>query len=132
MTIFQIAAILLTLTALFNYLNYRYIRLPTTIGVMLIALLFSLALIGLNEVGIDFKSQAARLLTAIDFDQTLMKGMLSFLLFAGALQINLNDLAEQKLAIFVLATGGVILSTFIFGTLLYFILQALGLALNWS
>ena len=131
MTTFQIIAILITLTALFSYFNYRYIKLPTTIGVMLIALLASLGLIGLAALGLPgIRETATRIVGSIDFDQTLMQGMLSFLLFAGALHINLNDLAENKWPIAVLSIGGVILATALFGTMIYFLLNTLGLELR--
>lgn len=133
MNIFQIIAILITLTALFSYFNYRYIRLPTTIGVMLMALVVSLLLIGLAALGLPgIRESATRLVAAIDFDATLMQGMLSFLLFAGALHINLTDLAENKWPIAALAMGGVVLSTVIFGTLIYGVLRGLGLQLGFA
>ena len=109
MSVFRIIAVLLTLTALFSYLNYRFIKLPTTIGVMLIALIGSLALIALENLGLSIAPMAAQVLQSVDFGQTLLQGMLSFLLFAGAQQINLNDLAEQKWVITVLAVVGVLL-----------------------
>jgi len=133
MSAFQIIAILVTLTALFSYVNYRYIKLPTTIGVMLIALVASLGLIGLAALGLPgIRETATRIVAAIDFDATLMQGMLSFLLFAGALHINLGDLKENKWPIAVLALGGVILSTFIFATLIYLVLNGLGLGLGFT
>ncbi len=85
MSVFQVIAVLLTLTALFSYLNYRFIRLPTTIGVMLIALIASLGLIALQHFGFSIGPMAARMLQSVDFGQTLLQGMLSFLLFAGGL-----------------------------------------------
>lgn len=119
MNLFDIIAILISLTALFSYLNFRYLRLPTTIGVMLISLLFSISLILLGQVGLDFTRQAETILGRIDFDETLMQGMLSYLLFAGALHVNLEDLARQKWLIGILATIGVVLSTFIIGSLVW-------------
>ena len=106
MTIIQVVALLISLTALFSYLNYRFIKLPTTIGVMLIALLFSLALVGLKELGYPINNFTAQVLGQIDFDATLLQGMLSFLLFAGALQINLNDLRSQRGTIITLSLVG--------------------------
>src|SRR6201993_640744 len=132
MSVFQVIAVLLTLTALFSYLNYRFIRLPTTIGVMLIALIASLALIVLQHFGFSIGPMAARVLQSVDFGQTLLQGMLSFLLFAGALHINLNDLAEQKWAITVLAVIGVLISTFVFGTAIYLVLAWLNLKLSYA
>lgn len=129
MTLFDVIAVLLTLSALFSYINHRYIRLPATIGVMLIAMLLSLALVLTGHFGLPLDAHAARLLSAIDFNQTLLHGMLSFLLFAGALHVNLNDLANQKWVITLLATMGLLVSTFIVGTLAWFLFDALGLAL---
>ena len=122
MSLFDIIAVLITLTALFSYINYCYLKLPTTIGVMLIGLVMSVALILLKIVGLDFTTQAQLIISEIDFNQTLMQGMLSFLLFAGALHINLDDLAKQKWLISSLATVGVVFSTFIIGTLFWLLL----------
>jgi CPA1 family monovalent cation:H+ antiporter len=128
---FQLFAALITLTAIFSYLNYRFLKLPTTIGVMLMALALSLGLIGLQHLGVDFEKLVIQLLKDFQFDQTLMRGMLSFLLFAGALHINLSDLAQEKFAVFSLATIGVVLSTFIMGTGLYFVLRFLEIGLSY-
>ena len=133
MTIFQIFALLITLTALFSYLNHRFIRLPTTIGVMLIALLASLALAGLDRFGLGVRDVAAGLLQRVDFNATLLQGMLSFLLFAGALHIDLSGLREEKWSVTVLSLAGVLISTAVFGTAAYLGLGALGhpLGLAW-
>jgi len=132
MTVFQIIALLITLTAMFSYLNYRYFKLPATIGVMLIALLVSLGLIGAGYFAPWVRDSAVRLLSQIDFDNTLMQGMLCFLLFAGALHINLNDLAEQKGVIAPLAIAGVVISMFVFGTLIHYALGWLGFDLSYA
>ena len=96
MGLLNLIAILLTLSALLNYGNHRYLRLPTTIGVMLIALVLSLVLLGLGAIDIRIEHYARDPLAGVDFNKTLMHGMLSFLLFVGALHVNMNDLAEQK------------------------------------
>ena len=128
MVLLNSAAILMTLAALFAYFNHRFIRLPTTIGIMMIALGLSLLLIVAGELGwIDARPYMAWLMQDIDFYTTLMHGMLSFLLFAGALHVNLNDLDRQKWIIGLLATFGIILSTGIIGGLTYLVLMALGL-----
>jgi len=129
MTVFQIIAILISLTAMFSYLNYRYFKLPSTIGVMLIALLVSLGLIVTGHFAPWIRDGAVRLLNRVDFDNTLMQGMLCFLLFAGALTINLDDLAEQTAVIAPLAIAGVVISMFVFGTLIYFAFGWLGFEL---
>jgi CPA1 family monovalent cation:H+ antiporter len=131
MTAIQIIALLVTLTALFSYLNFKFIRLPTTIGVMLIALVASLGLIGLGHFQPDVEQLAARALKQFQFDDVLLQVMLSFLLFAGSLHINLNELAERRGVISTLAILGVVLSTAIFGTAIYFVLEWLGLKLDY-
>lgn len=130
MTIFQIIALLISLTALFSYLNYRFFKLPATIGVMLIALLVSLGLIAAGQFAPWIHAEAEGVLSRIDFDATLMQGMLSFLLFAGAMHIDLSDLAKQKGVVATLALVGVVISMFVFGTLIYFVLGWLGLPLS--
>lgn len=122
MDLLNILAILVTLTALFSYINYRYIGLPVTIGVMLIALAMSLVLIVLGAFGFGLEKQAETLLRSIDFDKTLLHGMLSFLLFAGALHININDLVERKYIIGSLATVGTVFSMFLVSTLTWLVL----------
>ncbi len=130
MDLFSILAALLTLAALFSYVNYRFIHLPTTIGIMLIALVASMTVVGLHEVGVvDLEAPVRALLDSIDFDRTVLEGMLSFLLFAGALHVNLNDLADEKATIAILATFGVALSTLIVGGLVYVAAAALGIEL---
>jgi len=127
----DVSALLISLAAVFSYINYRYVRLPTTIGLMLIALLVSLGVIVLARVGLDTPETWARhLLDSIDFNVTLLHGMLSFLLFAGALHVNLEDLAKQKWPIAVLASVGVLTSTFIIGGLSWWLLGLLGLHID--
>ena len=129
MNLFDIIALLITLTAIFSFINYCTLKLPMTIGVMLIGLVMSLGLLALKPLGLDLTIQASAILGAIDFNQTLMHGMLSYLLFAGALHVNLTDLANQKWLIASLATLGVLVSTAIIGVLLWFILGLLGIDL---
>jgi len=128
MDLASLIAVILTLSAAFAYLNFRFIGLPTTIGVMLIALALSAGLLALGWLGVaGVAERAARMLAAVNFDKTLMDGMLSFLLFAGALHVNSEDLARKKWSIGLLATAGVLLSTLIVGALTFYLLAALGL-----
>ena len=128
MDILNTAAILITLAALFSYLNYRFLKIPTTIGIMLISLLMSLGLLLLHAIGFSqLEQQAERMVRGIDFYETLMDGMLSFLLFAGALHVNLDDLRKQKWVILSLATFGVLISTFLVGALSWLIFNGLGI-----
>lgn len=132
MSIFEIISILISLTALFSYVNHRYIKLPTTIGVMLISLIMSLFLIILGRLGfIGQEEQIHALLGKIDFSKTLLEGMLSFLLFAGALHVNIDDLLEKKFAILTLSTAGVAASTLLVGTLMYSVSLGLHFNLNY-
>lgn len=126
MGIFEIAAILVTVTALFGYINYRYIKLPATIGTMLVALVISLMLAVLGRFGVDFVASAQEFLARVDFDEALLHGMLGFLLFAGALHIDLNDLAGQKWAVTMLATVGTLVSTLIVGGFSWWVFGLLG------
>lgn len=130
MSVFTTASVLVTLAALFSYINYRFLKIPTTIGIMLISLLMSLGLIVLHMLGWgNLGEQAERMVRGIDLHETLMEGMLSFLLFAGALHVNLNDLKEQKWVILSLATFGVLISTFLIGAMSWLILNQLGIPL---
>ena len=117
---------------MFSYLNYRYFKLPATIGVMLIALLVSAGLIGAGHFAPWIREGAESLLKQIDFDKALMQGMLSFLLFAGALHINLDDLNKQRGVIAPLAIAGVVISMFVFGTLIHWALGWLGFELGYA
>ncbi len=129
MQILNLAALLITLAALFSFVNARYLRLPTTIGLMVISMLGSLLLIGLDSMGLSTLAPAKQAVAMIDFNTTLMHGMLSFLLFAGALHVKLDDLMEQKWVISALASLGVVISTFIIGTLTWYSLGLFGLAI---
>ena len=115
MRLFDIIAILITLSAVFSWFNYRFLKLPPAIGLMLIALLMSLTLLlpipGSEGLELDVK----RMLGSIAFDETVLHGMLGFLLFAGALHVRLSDLAQHKWVILLLASIGVIISTVLVG-----------------
>ena len=128
MGLFEIAAVLIVLTALFSYVNYRTIGLPTTIGVMVISMLVSLGIAGMGMFGLGaVQRQSAEILGGIDFNKALLHGMLSFLLFAGALHIKLDELSGQKWVIALLATAGVMASTFLVGGFSWLLLKVLGI-----
>ncbi len=129
MSLINIIALLTTLAAIFSYINHRFIKLPTTIGLMLITLLMSLGLILSGALGLGLEAEAKQVIAQIDFSQTLMHGMLSFLLFAGALHVNLDNLLQQKWVIGICATVGILCSTFLVGLAMYYLLGWLGLAL---
>ncbi len=115
MQLFHIIAILISLAAVFSWFNFRYLHLPTAIGLMAISLVMSLGLLLLKPMGYAVDVDVERMLASIDFNETLLHGMLSFLLFAGALHVNLEDLAEQRWVISILATASVVGATFLIG-----------------
>ncbi len=127
MGFFEIAALLVTVAALASYVNYRFVRLPSTIGIMVLTLGASLVMVLASAAGLGLEAQAESVLASIDLEETLLHGMLGFLLFAGALHINLNDLGQQKWTIAALATVGVLLSTFVVGGLAWLVLSWVGI-----
>ena len=130
MEMLDLAAFLLTLAAIFSYINFRFLKLPTTIGIMLIAMLISISLVVLGHCGFEgIQNKATVVLEGIDFNKALMHGMLSFLLFSGALHVNLEDLAQHKWIISILATFGVVMSTFIVGSFAWIVFWIIGLKL---
>ena len=127
----DIIGLLVALTAIFSYVNHRFIRLPTTIGVMSIALVLSLALIGAGQWGFGaIEQRVEALVLRIDFYDVLMHGMLSLLLFAGALHIDLSALGARKKSIGILATVGTLSSTFLVGAVTYLLFRALGIEIG--
>ena len=124
-------AILITLAAGLSYINHRFFRMPTSIGLMLMSLFVSIVLILLDRSGVPAGAEAESLIRGIDFEKVLMEGMLGLLLFAGALHVDINDLAEQKIIISILATLGVVASTLLVGSAVYLAGQWLGLGLRY-
>ncbi len=130
MNIFDVVAIFVSLAAVLAYLNFKLLKLPMTIGIMLLSLLGSLILVLWDAfVPGVFQSEAKTVVETVDFNQTLMHGMLSFLLFAGALHVNLADLKRQGVLIAVLATVGTVASTFLNAFLTYWMLNLVGVSL---
>jgi CPA1 family monovalent cation:H+ antiporter len=127
----NIAAICLVITALLAYLNHRFVGMPTTIGVMAAALVFSLALVGLDAMGLahGLRQYEESLLRSIDFSDVLMQGMLSLLLFAGALHVDLSELKAYRWPVGALALLGTLLSTLAVGYGMWFALPLVGLQL---
>lgn len=131
LTIFEISAIFLSITALLTYVNHRFIGLPTTIGVMVISMLVSITAIFLGFLGFDdLIDYEVSLLDQLNFTEVLLDGMLSMLLFAGALHVNVSDLRRYKLPIGILACVGTLVSTIIIAGALYLLLPILGFDLS--
>ena len=129
LSLFEIAALLLVLSAGLSWINRAYLKLPHTIGLLVMALFASFILMAMEaffpSIGLTDTMQSA--LGQIDFNETLMKGMLGFLLFAGALHVDLGKLKDAKWAIGSMATFGVVLSTFIVGAGFWGLAQLFGL-----
>ena len=127
----QIASVFLVLTALLAYVNYRFIGLPTTIGVMATSLVLSLLLLGADTLGFlhDVRAYEVSLLSSINFSDVLMQGMLSLLLFAGALHVDLSALRQYRWQIGVLAVVGTLLSTAVVGLAMWWVLPWLGISI---
>ena len=124
MSIFSIGAILVGLSALFGFFNHRFLHLPHTIGLVVIALLASLSIIGLNLIvpSAQIGQRVTDVLRQIDFNETLMHGMLSFLMFAGALHADFSAIKTSRLTIGVMSVFGTLISTFVIGASMWFLL----------
>ncbi|MEA3639375.1 MAG: sodium:proton antiporter [Lamprobacter sp.] len=127
MHLFNIIAVLISLSAVFAWFNDRFLRLPTAIGLMLIALLMSLFLLLPIPGTESLEHNVRQMVASIDFDAAVLHGMLSFLLFAGALHVSLKDLAEHKSVIAVLASVSVLISTVLVGSVAWLLFSLLGL-----
>ncbi len=127
----DIAATLIGLAALFGYINHRLIKLPPTIGLVVMTLAASVVMLVLDILlpGLAITKTLRASVAAIDFHETLMTGMLSFMLFAGALHVNLASLQERRYAIATMATAGLLISTALIGGAMYVLFQAFGLDL---
>ena len=127
MDYFVIISILVVLAAIFGYINVRFLKLPNTIGLMFITILFTLVIFAISYVDDTLLNAERFIITQIDFKSVLLDIMLSFLLFAGALHTNFEQLKIQRAPVLVFATLGVLVSTFLVGTAMYVLLPLLGL-----
>ncbi len=131
MDVLDFIALLVIFAAFFLIINVKYLKLPSTIGLMLLALGLSLLIIFGEMVFSALRGVAENLMTEYDFSDVLLKVMLSFLLFAGALEMDLSKLGEEKWPILILATVGTLMSTFIVGTAIYYVLPLVNLPLDY-
>jgi CPA1 family monovalent cation:H+ antiporter len=121
MELYYSLSVLIVIASFFAYINVRFLKLPSTIGVMVIAMAVSIFLVIFGNVFPNTLSRVTSLIAGFDFTELLMGAMLNFLLFAGAIHVNLKDLKEQRTPILVFSTLSVIISTFVVGTLVYFL-----------
>ncbi|MBI9016404.1 MAG: sodium:proton antiporter [Phycisphaerae bacterium] len=130
MGLLDIFAILFILTALFGYVNHRFIKLPRTIGLMSMSLVLAFIMIILRRCGLFDNEPIERMIGQIDFYKILIEGVLGFMLFAGALHVDINNLRDRKWSIGIFATVGVVLSTFIIGGAIFGLSKCFGWELN--
>ncbi len=127
MDTYTIATFLILLSAVFGYINVKFLKLPNTIGLMLITILYTLGVLALSYFDSTLLNAEIEFIKQIDFRTVLLDEMLSFLLFAGALHTNFQQLKVQRWPILVFATIGVLTSTFLIGGTMYYVLQLLGM-----
>jgi CPA1 family monovalent cation:H+ antiporter len=127
MDYFAIATVLVVLSAIFGYINIKFFKLPDTIGLMVITILFTLGVFVLSYFDDTLLQKERELITSIDFETVLLDVMLSFLLFAGALHTNFQQLKIQRKPILIFATLGTLVSTFLAGIFVFYILKFLDL-----
>lgn len=127
MDYFIIASIVVVLAAFFGYINVRIFKLPNTIGLMLVTILFTLLMFGVSYFDDTLLNAERYVVSQIDFKTLLLDILLSFMLFAGALHTNFEKLRAQRWPVIVFATLGVLSATFLIGTMLYYTLVLLGL-----
>jgi CPA1 family monovalent cation:H+ antiporter len=123
MATYQIISILIALAALFAYVNDRWIKWPPTIGIMVLALFSSIFIVILGNIVPSFSARAQGIVANIDFGQVLLKIMLSFLLFAGAIHIDADKLKREFWPVMILATIGIFISAFLVSLLSYYLFQ---------
>jgi len=124
MEIFEIVTVLTVVAALFGYINVRYLKLPSTIGLLAMALVFTLLIVLVGQFSPKLLVRAENAITLIDFKTILLDVMLSFLLFAGALHTKLDQLKLMKGPIIAFSTLGVLISTFLVAVMMYYLLIA--------
>ena len=130
MEVLDVITLLITMAAIFLAVNVKFLKMPTTIGLMILAMVMSVVVIGAGAVFPGFRAGVTQVMTEYQFADVLFKVMLNFLLFAGALEVNLRTLGEEKLTVFVLAMFGTLLSTFVVAGATYFVLPLLGLNID--
>ncbi|MCA0131424.1 cation:proton antiporter [Winogradskyella alexanderae] len=126
MEYYSIATILIVISAIFGYINVRFIKLPITIGLMLITLVFTVIVVAIGQFDDTLLIREKEFISSIDFETVLLDIMLSFLLFAGALHTNFTQLKVQRGPILAFATLGVLMSTFLVGAIMHIVLGWIG------
>lgn len=127
---FESFSIIFTISALFNFINYKWLKLPSTIGLLILSLIFIIPIILSRSIFPEFYQFFCDIIINADFKTLLLDGILSFMLFAGALHVNIGALAKEKKSILLFATISVLISTFIVSCLVFFVAKLVGLELQ--
>lgn len=130
MDAYLIATILILLSGIFGYINTRFLKLPNTIGLMVITIAFTLIVIALSYFDPTLLNFEKEIISKINFRELLLEEMLSFLLFAGALHTNFKQLKIQRWPVLLFSTFGVLTSTFLVGIAMYYVLQLVGMPIE--
>jgi len=131
MSTFNLVSVLVTLTALLSYLNRRFLHLPSTIGVTVAGLVLSLLVLLLKALDVPLAVQAVQALQTVSFDQVLFQGLLSFLLFGGALSLDSRELFRQRWPVLTFALVSTLISIVLVGAAVYGLLHLAGLGVSW-
>ena len=121
----------MTFAAVTSYLNHRFLKLPTTVALVIFSLGVSLLILVVSQTGLAWPQQAQKLVREVDFGAALMNGMLSFLLFAGSMHVPLDDLQRHRWPVAILATVGVLLTLLFVAVMMSWVFGALGLQVPW-
>jgi len=127
MSLFAVASVLIVISALFGYINVRFLKLPTTIGLMVITIVFTLLVLAISLFDTTLLEHEKLLIAQIDFQIVLLDVMLSFLLFAGALHTNFQQLKVQRKPVLIFATFSTLISTFLVGIFTFYLLKLVSL-----
>lgn len=131
MELFDVVSIIIVISAFFSYFNLKYLKLPNTIGLMLLTIIGSCLLILLKFLGLNINEHILIFSKSISFDKALLEWMLGFLLFSGSLGVNVDDLKEEKISITIFSTFSLVVSILIISSGLYYITDFLGIALSY-
>lgn len=130
MELLDIIALFVALAGLFIFINTYLLKLPSSIGLMIMAMILSLVLFGAGKIFPDLKLGTERLMKDYDYTEVLYHIVISFMLFAGALQIDFKKLAQERTPVLILSTVGVLISTLVIGTIVYYLLGWMSIELN--
>ena len=123
MEVLELTTLLLVLASAFSLINLRLLKLPMTIGLMILAIALSIVVLGIGLVYPPFLAEATSITQKFDFSELLVNVMLPFLLFAGAISVNVHELLKDRVTILFLASFGVLFSTFVVGSGIYWLIQ---------